>query len=133
MLALAAAQPQPGGGDGDAEVAARTRNGGSSKPFLPTPFSAVHDAEVDRRPPCPEAAHPEAERVARVDRGDRELGEAPGDVPVVGEGRDEQRQEPERRTSRPRGTSARHSCRYDEREVRRERDAPRGRRRTAGS
>ena len=119
---LAAAEPEPDGGGGDAEVAADEER----RELEAVPPDSLHrgvDAEVDRRPPRAEAAHAEAERVARVDRGDGELGEAPGDVAVVGERGDEQRQEPEEAPT-GRGNERAPLVPVGEREVRRERERP---------
>ena len=62
----------------------------------PTPFHRVAEPVGGLRPTGRDALRAEPERVERVGEGDGELGEAPGDVTVVQQRRDRERQEAHR-------------------------------------
>ena len=88
--AVAPPEPEADRGDRDAEIAAHEER----RKLDAVAADALHGdprREVGRGPARADAARAEAEGVARVGRGDGELREAPGHVPVVRQGRDEQR------------------------------------------
>jgi hypothetical protein len=89
---LATALPQADEGGGQADVAA-DEEPGEHEAVLGGPLEGLAQVVVDRVERGHEALAAEPEGVQRVGGGDRELEEPAGDVPVVGQGGDEERQQ----------------------------------------